>query len=87
MGKGMRKTEDDRELARRLFVIATAMLEDAIEIAAAGQASKRRAAELVELAERLQTAVRDIAAISEGIAIIASRRPKSGGCRPQERSR
>ena len=45
---------DYRELAHRLFAAATAMLEDAIEIALAGQSPRSPSSEVAEYARALQ---------------------------------
>lgn len=63
--------EDTRELVNRLFVTATAMLEDASLIAAAGQSVTPSPSALADHARRLQSAARTIAAIAEAAAIIA----------------
>ena len=61
--------EDHRELVRRLFATATAMLEDATEFAAEGQSPKVRRSRAVDLARRLRAATIDIAAIAEAARI------------------
>ena len=63
--------DDHRELARRLFAVATEILEDAIEIAVAGQSPRASATDLFDNAERLQSAARDIVAIAEAAMIVA----------------
>ncbi len=62
--------EDDKELVRRLMTKATAMLEDALESAVAGQTSRARAGELLDGARRLHAASRDIAAIARAAETI-----------------
>ncbi len=62
--------DDDRELVRRLMTKATAMLEDALESAVAGQSSRARAGELLDVARRLHAASRDIAAIARAAETI-----------------
>ena len=65
--------EDDyRELASRLFATATAMLEDAIELAVAGQSPRLDHAQLADVGRRLQAAARDAATIAETAAIVAN---------------
>ena len=64
--------DDHRELARRLFVAATELLEDALEASVQGQAPKLDPAELVACARRLRTAARDVAAIAEAVAVCSS---------------
>jgi len=60
-----------RELTNRLFATATAMLEDAIEHAVAGQSAKHSPRQLLLHAERLQQAAREIAVIADACAIVA----------------
>ncbi len=64
--------EDDRELVRRLMTKATAMLEDALETAVAGQSSRARAGALLDTARRLDAASRDITAIARAAMTIMS---------------
>ena len=65
--------EDDyRELTNHLFATATAMLEDAIEIAAAGQSPRLNPSQLADHGRRLQAAAHDIAIIAEAAAIAAN---------------
>ena len=64
--------DDHRELVNRLFATATAMLEDAIEHAMAGQSPRLDGSQLVDHGHRLRSAVEDIAAIAEAAAIVAS---------------
>ncbi len=65
--------DDHRELVQRLFVAATAMLEDAIEVAVAGQSPRLDPSELADHGRRLHAAMRDIAIIAEAAAIVADR--------------
>ncbi len=84
MGKG-RTDEDHRELANRLFATATAMLEDAIGVAVAGQSPRLDPTQLADHGRRLQAAAREIAAIAEAATIIVSQgnnRPPSRRQRP-----
>ena len=62
--------DDDRDLANRLFATATAMLEDATEIAA-GQSPLLDPSGLVEHGRRLQATALDIAVIAEAATIAA----------------
>ena len=62
---------DYRELAHRLFAAATAMLEDAIGAAAAGQSRRLNPSQLAAAGRRLQAAARDIAVITEAAMIVA----------------
>ena len=64
--------DDYRDLANRLFATATAMLEDAIGTAVAGQSPRLDARRLGDAARRLQAAGREIGAIAEAAAIVAS---------------
>jgi len=59
--------ENRRELVRRLFAAATALIETAHEAAIAGQSEALTA----EAARRLQAAARDIAALAEAATVIA----------------
>ncbi len=62
--------KDDGELVRRLMTKATAMLEDAIESAVAGQSSRARTDELLDVARRLHAASREIAVIARAAETI-----------------
>ncbi len=62
---------DYRELAHRLFAAATAMLEDAIGAAVAGQSSRLNPSQLADNGRRLQAATHDIAIIAEAATIVA----------------
>ena len=63
--------EDYRDLANRLFATGTAMLEDAIEMAIAGQSQGLGPSDLADLGRRLQAAAQDIAVLAQAAAIIA----------------
>ncbi len=63
--------DDHRELVRRLFAAATAMIETAHEAAIAGQSEALTAGDYAAAAGRLQGAARDIAALAEAAAVIA----------------
>jgi len=63
---------DDRELVNQLFAVATAMLEDAAGIAAAGQDTQQSPSQLAVHGRQLQAAARDIAVIAEAITIVAN---------------
>ncbi len=76
--------DDQRELANRLFAAVTAMLEDAIEVAVAGQSSKLGPRQLANRARRLQATVQEIAAIAEAAKIVAN---LDGNRRPNRRKR
>ncbi len=64
--------DDHRELANHLFATATTMLEDATEIAVAGQSSQLNLSQFADQGRRLQAAARDIAAIAEAAVIVAN---------------
>lgn len=63
--------DDNRELANHLFATATAMLEDATEVAGAGQSPRLSASQLADHGRRLQAAARNIAVIAEAAMIVA----------------
>jgi len=70
------------ELARRLFTVATEILEDATEVGVAGQSSKLTEKTCETYARELRLVAHDIATVAEAAAImarlsrqIASRRP------------
>ena len=64
--------DDYRELANRLFATATAMLEDATEIAVAGQSLRLDPAQLADYGRRLLAAARVVAIIAEAAMIVAN---------------
>ena len=64
--------DDCRELANRLFATATGMLEDATELAVAGQSPRLDPAQLADHGRWLQAAARDIAIIAEAAVIVAN---------------
>ena len=64
--------DDNRELANRLFATATAMLEDVIEVAVAGQSPRLTPSHLADRGRRLQAAAQDIAIVAEAATIIAN---------------
>jgi hypothetical protein len=64
--------DNHRELANRLFATATAMLEDAIGIAVAGQSARCGPSQLAATGRRLQIAVREIGTIAEAAVIVAA---------------
>ena len=63
---------DYRELANRLFATATAMFEDVIEPAVAGQSPRLNPSHLCNTGRRLQEAAREIAIIAEAAMIVAN---------------
>ncbi len=64
---------DDRELFRHLMARATVMLEDAAGLAVEGHSLQISQYRTIELAGQLQTAARDVGALTEAAAIVASR--------------
>ncbi len=64
--------DDHRELAHGLFAAATAMLENAIEAAVAGQSAKLGSRQLADRARQLHAAARDITVIAEAAMIVAT---------------
>ena len=63
---------DYRELANHLFAAVTATLEDATEVAAAGQSSRLSPLQLADHGRHLQAAAHDIAVIAEAATIAAN---------------
>ena len=63
--------EDHRELVRRMFAAAMALVEIAHEATIAGQSEALTARAYAEAAQRLQGAARDIIALAEAAAVIA----------------
>ena len=63
--------DDHRELANRLFAVATAMLEDMIGVTVAGQSPRLDAALVADKGHRLQTAAQDVAILAQAVAIVA----------------
>ena len=71
--------DDHRELLRRLFAMATALIETAHEAAVAGQAIDIAAGDYAAVARRLQAAARDVAALAEAALVIAADRLDDAG--------
>jgi hypothetical protein len=71
IGEASAMADDYRDLANRLFATATAMLEDAIEVAVAGQSRRLDPSNLADHGRRLQAAAHDITIIAEAAAIVA----------------
>ena len=65
-------TDDYRELAHRLFAATMAMLEDAIEVAVAGQSPRSPSSNLAEQARVLQARAQDIAVLAEAAMIVVN---------------
>ncbi len=74
--------DDHRELLRRLFAAATALIETAHEAATAGQSEALTAGDYATAAGRLQAAARGIATRAEAATVIAG--PSDGD--PSSRS-
>ncbi len=64
--------DDHRELVRRLFVIATELIETAHDAAVAGQSGQIAAENYAEAASRLLATVRDVAVLAESAMIVAN---------------
>ncbi len=64
--------DDHRELVRRLFAAATALIETAHEAAIAGQSKALTARAYAEAAQQLEAAARSLTALAEAAAVIAS---------------
>jgi hypothetical protein len=62
---------DQRETANRLFVRATATLEDAIEIAITGQSAQLSARQYRAVARKLRAAAFDIADLAAAVLVVA----------------
>ncbi len=76
--------KDHRELVRRLFAAATALIETAHEAAIAGQSEALTVGDYATAARRLRGAARDIAALAEAAAVIAG--PVKDGARTNPES-
>jgi hypothetical protein len=63
--------KDLQDLARRLFTVATAILEDATIVAAAGQSHNLTERSCERYARELQLVGRDIATLAETAGIMA----------------
>jgi hypothetical protein len=57
-------SEDELELANRLFAAATAKLEDALELSAAGQSPRLDPYQLAGLGCNLESAIRDVVVLA-----------------------
>ena len=71
--------DDHRELVRRLFAAATALIETAHDAAIASQSGAIADGDYAEAAHRLLGAARDIAALAEAATVIAG--PVKDGAR------
>ncbi len=74
--------ENRRELVRRMFAAATALIETAHEAAIAGQSEALTARVYAEAARQLEVAARDIAALAEAVAVIAGLSDRAPSSRP-----
>ena len=63
--------EDDKELVRRMMAKATAMLEDAVETAVAGQSSALSADDYADVARRLRIAACRVATLADATMVLA----------------
>ncbi|MEX2643678.1 MAG: hypothetical protein WD270_09505 [Acetobacterales bacterium] len=76
--------DDDHDLIRHLFALATAVLEDAIEEAVAGQVHERSPALSATSARALRIAAEDLHALAAAAGVVArrgveaERRPREG---------
>ncbi len=84
IGEGSAMDDDYCELAHRLFSAATAMLEDAIDLAVAGQSPRLDPSKLADHGRRLKAAAHDITIVA-GAAVIAAN--LSANHPPSRRSR
>ena len=73
--------DDDRDLAKHLFAAATAMLEDATEVAIAGQSRRTTPSGLAENARLLRASALEIATLAEAAESIVKRSPGGLGNR------
>lgn len=64
--------DNDLDRARRLFADVTALLEDAIEIALAGQSPTATAHDLAEVGWRLEAATNEILAVARAARAAAT---------------
>ena len=69
--EGARMDAQRRELARRLFVTATELFEDAHEIALAGQSPHLSVHACRKSAERLRAVACDLAALADVVSLMA----------------
>lgn len=67
----MAMDDDQRELVRRLFAAATALIEDAHKAAAMGQSGVISRDESSETARRIEATARDAATFAKAAGIIA----------------
>jgi phosphoribosylcarboxyaminoimidazole (NCAIR) mutase len=60
-----------KALVNNLFATATAMLEDTIEFAVAGQSSRRTPQDLAQYAIKLEASAHDISVLANAAGVIA----------------
>ena len=65
-------TKEDEEIARRLFAIATAVLEDAHEAAIRGQGPSRSQREQRQTARRLASLARKAESLAVSVEMLSS---------------
>ena len=63
--------DDQRETVNQLFAAATAMIEDMIETAVAGQSPRLTPSQLAEHGQFLLAAARDLVIVARAVSIIA----------------
>jgi hypothetical protein len=63
-------TKEDEEIARRLFALATEILEDAHEAATRGQGHSRRQRDLRETARRLACLARRAESLAVSVEVL-----------------
>ena len=76
--------DDDRELVRRLFAAATALIETAHDAAAAGQSGEIAAGDYTAAARTLQATARDVAALAEAAMVIVGEADGDQMDRPEQ---
>jgi hypothetical protein len=78
---------DLQELARRLFTVATAILEDATIVAVAGQSHKLTEKSCERCARELQQVGHDVAIVAETALVMAQLSRRKPRKLPQKRHR
>ncbi len=79
--------KDLQELARRLFTVATAVLEDATIVAVAGQSHKLTEKSCERDAHELQQVGRDVTTVAESAAVMARLSRQTGRKGPKKSRR
>ncbi|MCI0740823.1 MAG: hypothetical protein L0Y72_17370 [Gemmataceae bacterium] len=85
IGEESAMDDEYRELAHRLFAAATAMLEDALDLAVAGQSPRQSPSRLAKHGCRLRAAAHDLAVIAEAATIAANRAVNHASDQPRNR--